>query len=190
MPPFRLVTVRQNLAWSYGNLAMAVMAHDRGDSKYSTPHYMVRSKLYNGLNKETLKMGSFFKDEKLKMEMPKACCYCGTTEKLSLDHLVPRYHAGADTADNLVWACRHCNSSKRASDLLDWLAQVSRRPSLYLYRRYVKLATCHCTELGMMEMTPEEALSAGCPFRLDLLIMWFPDPLTWTLWVLPESPAP
>lgn len=48
------------------------------------------------------------------------CAYCGRTLEeishegtlLSLDHLVPVEHGGTHRADNLVTACRSCNSAK------------------------------------------------------------------------------
>ena len=36
---------------------------------------------------------------------------------------IPTKRGGANTGDNLVWACRSCNSSKCAHDALEWLAK-------------------------------------------------------------------
>ncbi len=185
-PP--LVTVRDQLAWSYANLAMADAAIGRGDSKFGTLHYMIRSKLFKGLVTGTMKIGSLFKDEKLKLEMPKACCYCGAIERLSLDHLLPRHMEGADNADNLVWACRTCNSSKGSTDMLAWFLKKEVRPPLLLYRRYMKLAFQFCEQHQLMDALLADLPTLGIPFRLDLLITWFPDPLTWVLWVEPRQP--
>ena len=44
-----------------------------------------------------------------------ACSYCGNTyeiEKLTMDHVIPLSKGGSDTKDNLVPACRSCNSKK------------------------------------------------------------------------------
>lgn len=49
------------------------------------------------------------------------CQYCGSTERLSLDHVVPWSRGGKDTADNLVTACRSCNSKKNARTPDEWL---------------------------------------------------------------------
>ena len=41
------------------------------------------------------------------------CVYCGHSGKrqpLELDHMVPKSHGGTDRYDNLVAACRTCNS--------------------------------------------------------------------------------
>ncbi len=40
------------------------------------------------------------------------CVYCGSKERLTLDHVVPRAMGGRDSWDNLVTACQSCNSRK------------------------------------------------------------------------------
>ncbi len=41
-----------------------------------------------------------------------ACQYCGSTKKLTLDHVIPRSKGGKHTWDNVVTACERCNSQK------------------------------------------------------------------------------
>jgi hypothetical protein len=40
------------------------------------------------------------------------CQYCGTHEDLTLDHVMPKSRGGKSSWDNLVTACRGCNSKK------------------------------------------------------------------------------
>ncbi len=40
------------------------------------------------------------------------CRYCNGVDDLTIDHVVPRCQGGRDCADNLVVACRRCNSRK------------------------------------------------------------------------------
>lgn len=40
------------------------------------------------------------------------CQYCGTTEQLTLDHVLPKSRGGKTTWDNLITACKRCNSRK------------------------------------------------------------------------------
>lgn len=49
-----------------------------------------------------------------------ACVYCGASGDLSADHLVPWADGGRSALDNLVTACRSCNSSKGVKSLNEW----------------------------------------------------------------------
>ena len=51
------------------------------------------------------------------IEAQPSCTYCGTegdpSNPLTADHFVPKALGGTDDRDNLVTACRRCNSAKR-----------------------------------------------------------------------------
>lgn len=44
------------------------------------------------------------------------CEYCGSTELLGIDHVIPLHAGGSNTLDNLVCCCRSCNASKGRAD--------------------------------------------------------------------------
>ena len=48
------------------------------------------------------------------------CAYCGSTCKLTMDHVVPVSNGGVTEADNIVPACQSCNSSKQNKDIIEW----------------------------------------------------------------------
>ena len=48
------------------------------------------------------------------------CAYCGNTEKVTIDHVVPLSRGGLDNASNVVPACVRCNSSKCAKPVEQW----------------------------------------------------------------------
>ena len=50
------------------------------------------------------------------------CGYCGE-EATSLDHIVPRFKSGSSNRNNLVPACRRCNTSKASTKMEDWYQQ-------------------------------------------------------------------
>ncbi len=153
-------TVGESLYWSYANLAMAFASARHGGPAYQQIDYIVRSKTYYGLLRGKLQLGSFLKDEKAKIASADACCYCGSQLDLTLDHLVPQFKGGEHSADNLVVACRSCNSSKKALDLLEWMAKKGEFPPLGLLRRYLKLAIRFCVENGLMDIPLERELFA------------------------------
>lgn len=150
-------TIGQSLYWSYANLAMAFTPRVGKDATYrqiQQSRYIVRNKLYHGLSRGTLQLGSFLIDEGEKI-YAFSCCYCGSQEDLTLDHLIPKFKGGADSADNLVYACGPCNSSKKALDLLEWMAKRGEFPPLVLLRRYLKLTIRYCIDKGLMDIPLE-----------------------------------
>ena len=127
-------------------------------------------------------------DERLKLVLPQACCYCGAHEHLSVDHLIARKRGGLDTGDNMVWSCRQCNSSKGAKDMLEWLGARVEFPSLLLLRRYLKLAVKFCSEQQLMAVAITEV--GDLPFNLSAIPHKFPAPRELVLWIVPLSRAP
>lgn len=55
----------------------------------------------------------------------RACVYCGSTEKIEIDHVVPLARGGKHEPENLAPACRSCNRSKGASLLSEWLERTA-----------------------------------------------------------------
>ncbi len=103
-----------------------------------------------------MKVASLFKDEREKLNLPEVCAYCGSGENLSLDHLIARSKGGSDCGDNFVYSCRSCNSSKGATDVIEWHLKRGCFPPLNVLRRYLKLAIRYCEQNGLMEKNIEE----------------------------------
>ena len=151
---------------------MAEAAVTAGKEHYD---YRIRARLYSGLRSGSMKISSLYRDERLKL-MENRCCYCGGGEHLSLDHLVPRAKGGEDRGDNLVYACRSCNSSKSDTDFLVWCQSKGRFPPLRVLRRYMKLAYGTLSDIGALDR-PYEDLPLFCDiYRLDLLPLRYPAP--------------
>ncbi len=182
-PPVKITTVGEVLYWSYANLAMAHSAVTEQMGEYGRMQYIIRARLYSGLKQQTMRIGPLADDERLKMVLPQACGYCGGRERLSVDHLIPTKRGGANVGDNLVWACRSCNSAKCARDMLEWLAERNEFPSLLLLRRYLKLAIEMARERNVMNHSLAEI--PDLPFSLAAIPRIFPPPHKLRLWVIP-----
>lgn len=101
------------------------------------------------------------------------CVYCKKAmnpldSQLSLDHLDPK---GADTEENLVTACRSCNSTKNQINIQELAHQIAlkRGPQLVVERRMAELMA-HTKQNAL---TLEELLSAvakGHGTALELLV--------------------
>ena len=53
------------------------------------------------------------------------CVYCGATDLLSLDHIIPLSRGGSNTPENLATCCKPCNSSKGARTPEEWQGGAS-----------------------------------------------------------------
>lgn len=172
----KFTVVRELLFWSYANLAMAHSALSKGQEKYGMVNYMVRAKLYKGLVSGSMNVGTLFDDEKVKLLSGQMCSYCASTDKLALDHIFPQKHGGKDSGDNLIYACRTCNSSKGKKDLMEWLGSKGVFPPLMVLRRYLKLVITYCEINGLMDLPIEQVAAMELPFNLKHVPVKFPKP--------------
>ena len=172
----KIETVREQIYYSYANLAMAHTAIVKKQDKYGPFNFMIRSKLFNGLKSGTMNMRTIFDDEKIKLQTGQICNYCGSTEKLALDHIFPQKYGGQDDAENLIFACRTCNSSKGKKDLMECMAFRGQFLPLMIIRRYLKLTFNYCNHNGLLDKNIEDLKEMGLPFRIDLLPIIFPKP--------------
>jgi hypothetical protein len=82
----------------------------------------------------------------------------------------------------MVWACRSCNSSKRAMDVLEWLDRREPFPPLLLLRRYLKIRVEHCEQHELMSAPLD--WEGDLPFRVSAIPHDFPPPKDLVLWVV------
>lgn len=172
----KIETVRELIYFSYANLAMAHTAVEKKQERYSAFNFMIRSKLFKGLKGGTMNMRTIFDDEKIKITTGNICNYCGSVEKLALDHIFPQKYGGTDNADNLILACRTCNSSKGKKDLMEWMATRGTFLPLMIIRRYLKLTFKFCVQNELIDKNIEELQNLELPFKIDLLPINFPSP--------------
>lgn len=172
----KIEIVRELIYWSYSNLAMAHTAVDKKQEKYGRFNYMIRAKLFKGLKDGTMNMRTIFDDEKIKLQTGQICNYCGSTEKLALDHIFPQKFGGQDNAENLIFACRSCNSSKGKKDLMEWMDFRGKFLPLMIIRRYLKLTFNFCIENNLIDKKIEELKDMELPFKINLLPISYPNP--------------
>lgn len=48
------------------------------------------------------------------------CAYCGADSKLTIEHVIPLSKGGTNYISNVIPACATCNSSKNATDVVEW----------------------------------------------------------------------
>ncbi|MCB2220722.1 MAG: HNH endonuclease [Bacteroidetes bacterium] len=175
-------TIGEKLFWSLANIKMAEQALKEKKLKYNDV-YNVRTCIYEGLlndikEKRTKASKDFLEDEKLKIKLPYVCYYCGETNQtiLETDHMIPVKKGGPNDGENLIPACKHCNSSKGAMDMLEWMNKKSINPTVIVLRRYVKLAIKYCKENNLLEIPADDHIDLNLPFSFDLIPIRLPKP--------------
>jgi len=102
-----------SLGWSYEGAAFLAARSRSSDIKHfldrlrkqiDTPAPARRAKRKIP---HTLRIEIFSRDEY-------TCCYCGTNEDLTVDHIIPEIAGGTLDKSNLQTLCRSCNSRKGA----------------------------------------------------------------------------
>jgi hypothetical protein len=177
----KIETVRELIYCSYANLAMAHTAVEKKQEKYEMFNFMIRAKLFKGLKDGTMNMRTIFDDEKIKLQTGQICNYCGSTEKLALDHIFPQKYGGQDNAENLIFACRTCNSSKGKKDLMEWMIFRGQFLPLMIIRRYLKLTFKYCIENDLIDKQIADLKDLELPFKIELLPTSYPKPNLLTL---------
>ncbi|MGR3220565.1 MAG: HNH endonuclease [Candidatus Anammoxibacter sp.] len=119
---------------------------------------------------------TMFDDEKIKLLSGNKCSYCGSTENLALDHIFPQKFGGKDAGDNLLYACRSCNSSKGKKDMMEWMGYKNEFPPLMILRRYLKLVVVYCIENDLMECSISGIKNRKYPFNIEYIPVRYPKP--------------
>ena len=135
---------------------------------------MTRARMYKGLQTGTMTRQSIYTNEREKLIHKDRCAYCGTTDvALTLDHLFARSKSGSDSADNLVYCCQSCNSSKGNRDYFAWIQNNGRSVSVAVAERYLKNAFTYCEQYGILDSGISVAPD-NLPFDLASIPVHFP----------------
>ena len=59
----------------------------------------------------------------IKIAFDNRCCYCGKVKPLAQEHFIAVANKGEYSHNNIVPACKSCNSSKRDKDFFEWYSK-------------------------------------------------------------------
>lgn len=114
MPPKYVKTIREEIFYEYAKLI------SRSAFKGELNRGFITNK-FKALNNGTMTMSGTIREWQREQELPKECVFCGSTENLQTDHLIPKSRGGVDSGDNLVLTCQRCNSSRSDKGVFEWL---------------------------------------------------------------------
>lgn len=194
MAKTRLNTVRDKIFWSYAGLAMAREAVTQRKDHYD---YSIRESQFKKLLKKDNCIRDFVEDEKEKLQTGLICHFCGSPDASTTDHIFCQKLKGPGTADNLLPACKKCNSSKGRKDFFKWneyrLALGESYLPLMIIQRYLKLVYFYCSAHNYLDLSIKEFIdlqndsSNDIPFKLDMLPEKYPPPIELKLRVEPRK---
>lgn len=162
-------TIKDLLDWSYANLAAYQTALAQNPPAYNRSCWMVRARLFKGLQTGSMSRQSIYYNEREKLKAKDVCSYCGASNiPLTLDHLFAKAKKGHDSGDNLVYCCKSCNSSKRDMDYFQWVEKTGRDINPAVAARYLKNAYSYCEQHNILDCSLENA-PEDLPFALTTI---------------------
>ncbi len=113
MPPKYVRTVGDEIFYEYAKL-ISRAAKGRIDYGFVTDRF-------KALRSREIRMSDTISEWYMERRLEDACVYCGSTENLSADHLIPKSRGGSNSSDNVVVACKSCNSERGNKGVYVWL---------------------------------------------------------------------
>ena len=128
-----------NRSTATGRVAACLMCererdHVRDPLRDKTPHRRQQN-LEKGRRRRA-RMANVYLDDHTAQQMvdhwhekgiePSSCIYCGDYAD-TVDHVIAIALGGPHVLDNLVPACRSCNSSKGSSTIIEWFGKLAAR---------------------------------------------------------------
>ena len=90
MPPAYVRTIREEILYEYAKLISR--------SAMGNINYGFVSDRFKKLKSDEISMSGTIREWEREQELPRTCVFCGATEDLSTDHLIPRNRGGDDCA--------------------------------------------------------------------------------------------
>jgi hypothetical protein len=157
LPPAAVKTIQDLLYWQYAKLIARSADYGRNYGFIMDRFKKLRSGEVNwsGSLREYIK----------EREVTGQCIYCGSTNNLSVDHLIPRSRHGPDSGDNAVMACKKCNSSRGDKGIYQWFELEKRNEVPRIVEgKYLKLLYELHEEKGTLDVDRNqiESLCKDC----------------------------
>jgi len=129
MPDREVKTIRDLIFYQYAKIiAKSAMGPDSKKNAYG----FIKTK-FRELRDDEMKWSDILREDKQFVDAEKKCVYCGSTENLQWEHIVPKsllINSGCPSCDriqgihNQIWACRTCNTRKGAKGMYHFMKEL------------------------------------------------------------------
>jgi len=129
MPDHEVKTIRDLIYYQYAKIiAKAAMGPDAKKAAYG----FIKS-TFRKLRDDQKKWSSYLHEDKQFVNAEKCCVYCGSTENLQWEHIVPKslfINERCTNCDriqgihNQIWACKTCNMRKGTKGLYHFMKEL------------------------------------------------------------------
>ncbi len=155
MPRKRFNTPRKVIYYEYAKLIYR-SRYDKWGVKFKSGKDYIRIEyIFKQLLDNKIKPSNILRENKLLVGSENSCVYCGASENLQWEHIIPKAKGGPDIIDNMVLACRKCNLSKGARDIFDWCQSHFEIPRIVL-GKHLKLLLLEYEKQKKMDSTSDE----------------------------------
>ena len=160
MPDNEVQTIRDFILYQYAKIiAKSALKHKDGVQAKKGSYGFIK-KTFRQLRDNEKKWSDILREDWQLVNSDKKCIYCGSTENLSQEHIIPKtllvnercpHYDHIQGIHNLIWACESCNSAKGQKGLYTFFCQQhqgTKHPSHFLppllEKKYLKIIyLCH-----------------------------------------------
>lgn len=129
--PVGTITWKRAMKMIYGANTRAEVVALYNDSKSELDPSVI--KLLNRSCAHLRRTRIRFTRRRIMMRDNHRCVYCGSTRKLTIDHVLPRSRGGKNTYLNCVTACVKCNQSKGDKTPEEWGKPLKNKPKIPMF---------------------------------------------------------
>ena len=159
VPPRAVRTIEGLMFWQYAK----IISQSAGYGKKQFGFVMDR---FKKLSSGEINWSNSIREYVKEREKEDVCIYCGKKRDLTLEHILPRSRGGPDIADNAVFVCKSCNSSKGGKRLYEWFGLENRNKIPRIAEgKYLKLLYSLHRRNGTLKLSNVSQLCPKCDLQ-------------------------
>jgi hypothetical protein len=129
MPDREVTCIRDIIYYQYAKIIAKSAFHFNNGREAKKEEYGFIKERFRGLKDERISWADILREDWQQVETQRECIYCGSTENIQREHLVPqslRICNRCSSCDhiqaihNQVWACKNCNDTKGTKGLYEF----------------------------------------------------------------------